>query len=140
MNYRHWLIDLYQAILAVDADARRTLVDAAVSTDVGLVAKVMRGFADPTRLAILVALAEGELRVTDLVARLGSSQGNVSGHLACLKDCGMVTDRPQGRAVWYSIAEPEVVGVIRAAEGLLARTGAQIDLCPNYRSPEGPRP
>jgi ArsR family transcriptional regulator, cadmium/lead-responsive transcriptional repressor len=106
-------------------------------TDVLLVAKLFRGFADPTRLAILVALAGGEQRVTDLVARLGGSQGNVSGHLACLKDCGMVTDRPEGRAVWYSIAEPEVVAVIRAAEALLARTGQQVDLCPNYRMPEG---
>jgi ArsR family transcriptional regulator, cadmium/lead-responsive transcriptional repressor len=107
-------------------------------TDVLLVAKLFRGFADPTRLAILVALAGGEQRVTDLVARLGGSQGNVSGHLACLKDCGMVTDRPEGRAVWYSIAEPEVVAVIRAAEALLGRTGQQVDLCPNYRMPEGP--
>ncbi len=115
-------------------------METTAGTDVGLVAKLLRGFADPTRLAILVALSEGELRVTDLVARLGGSQGNVSGHLACLKDCGMVTDRPEGRAVWYSIAEPEVVGVIRAAEALLARTGTRVELCPNYRVPDGPRP
>jgi DNA-binding transcriptional ArsR family regulator len=109
------------------------------ATDVPLVAKLFRGLADPTRLAVLVALADGEQRVTDLVARVGGSQGNVSGHLACLKDCGMVTDRPEGRAVWYSIAEPEVVGVIGAAEALLGRTGQQVDLCPNYEAPGGPR-
>jgi ArsR family transcriptional regulator, cadmium/lead-responsive transcriptional repressor len=118
-------------------DARSLVADVALGTDIGLVAKLMRGFADPTRLAILAALSDGELRVTDLVARVGGSQGNISGHLSCLKDCGMVTDRPEGRAVWYSIAEPEVVGVIRAAEGLLARTGTQVELCPNYRAPEG---
>jgi DNA-binding transcriptional ArsR family regulator len=108
---------------------------AALDTDIQLVAKLFRGFADPTRLAILVALADGELRVTDLQTRLGGSQGNISGHLACLKDCGMVADRPAGRAVWYRIAEPEVIGVIRAAEGLLACTGELVDLCPNYRAP-----
>lgn len=108
---------------------------AALDTDIHLVAKLFRGFADPTRLAILVALAGGELRVTDLQARLGGSQGNISGHLACLKECGMVADRPQGRSVWYRIAEREVIGVIRAAEGLLACTGRRIDLCPNYRAP-----
>lgn len=105
------------------------------ATEVGLVSKLFRGFADPTRLAILAALADGELRVTDLVERVGGSQGNVSGHLACLKDCGMVVDRPEGRAVWYRIALPEVVGVIRAAETLLARNGQRVDLCPNYRGP-----
>lgn len=107
----------------------------ALDTDIQLVAKLFRGFADPTRLAILVVLADGELRVTDLQARLGRSQGNISGHLACLKDCGMVADRPKGRAVWYRIAEPEVIGVIRAAESLMARTGELVDLCPNYRAP-----
>jgi len=110
-------------------------VSAVLATDVQLVAKLFRGFADPTRLGILVALADGELRVTDLQARLGGSQANISGHLACLKDCGLVVDRPEGRAVWYRIAQPEVVGVIRAAEGLLAATGERVDLCPNYRIP-----
>ena len=108
---------------------------AALDTDIQLVAKLFRGFADPTRLAILGALTDGELRVTDLQTRLGGSQGNISGHLACLKDCGMVADRPEGRAVWYRIAEAEVIGVIRAAESLLARTGERVDLCPNYRAP-----
>ncbi len=106
-----------------------------LSRDVQLTAKLFRGFADPTRLAILSALTEGEHRVTDLISRVGGSQGNVSGHLACLKDCGLVTDRPEGRAAWYSIAEPEVVTVIRSAEALLARSGERIALCPNYRAP-----
>jgi ArsR family transcriptional regulator, cadmium/lead-responsive transcriptional repressor len=129
------------AILSAVTDARRGLfVKLALGTDIGLVAKLLRGFADPTRLAILVALSDGEQRVTDLVARLGGSQGNISGHLACLKDCGMVTDRPEGRAVWYSIAEPEVIAVIRAAEDLLARTGQRVDLCPHDQAPDARRP
>lgn len=103
---------------------------------VGLAAKLFRGFADLTRLAILMELAEGERRVTDLVRALGGSQANVSGHLACLKDCGLVLDRPEGRQVFYRIARPEVVDVIRSAEALLALAGHQIDLCPNYRQPE----
>ncbi|MGH9033837.1 MAG: ArsR/SmtB family transcription factor [Acidimicrobiia bacterium] len=108
-------------------------------TEIQLVAKLFRGFADPTRLALLVALAGGALRVTDLVAHLGGSQANVSGHLACLKDCGLVSDRPDGRSVWYSIAEPDVIAVVRAAEALLARTGERVDLCPNYRAPRRAR-
>jgi DNA-binding transcriptional ArsR family regulator len=125
-------------ILAVVTDRGTPAVLTDSATDVSLVAKLFRGFADQTRLAILVALADGEQRVTDLVARVGGSQGNVSGHLACLKDCGMVSDRPEGRAVWYSIATPEVVGVIRAAEALLAHAGQQVDLCRSYRVPERP--
>jgi ArsR family transcriptional regulator, cadmium/lead-responsive transcriptional repressor len=105
------------------------------ATDVQLAAKLFRGFGDPLRLALLVALADGEQRVTDLVAAVQGSQGNVSGHLACLKDCGLVLDRAEGRQVFYRIAGPEVVHVLRAAESLLATTGHRIDLCPNYRAP-----
>ena len=79
----------------------------------------------------------GERRVTDVQDDVGSSQG-ISGHLACLKDCGLVADRPEGRAEWYRIAEPEVISVIRSAEGLLSRTGEKVELCPNYR-PRPPR-
>lgn len=104
-----------------------------VSPDVAVVAKLFRGFSDPTRLGILVALLEGEQRVTDLVARLGCSQANVSGHLACLKDCGLIADRPEGRAVYYRLATAQVVAVLRAAEALLAETGQAVAVCGNYR-------
>jgi ArsR family transcriptional regulator, cadmium/lead-responsive transcriptional repressor len=108
-----------------------------ISVDTKVAAKLFRGFADPVRLAILVELAGGEQRVTDLVGRLGSSQGNVSGHLACLKECGLVADRPQGRQVFYRIAAPEVVEVIRAGEAVLALAGQRVELCPNYRAEDG---
>lgn len=104
--------------------------------DVLLAAKLFRGLADPTRLAILEALAEAsELRVTDLVRRIGGSQSNISGHIACLRDCGLVVDRPEGRQVFYSIADPAVVEAIRGAEAVLAISGERIALCPNYRRP-----
>lgn len=100
-----------------------------------LAAKLLRGCADPTRLAILLALQDGERRVVDLMAEVGSSQANVSGHLACLKGCGLVTDRQQGRASYYRIARPEVRQLLEAAEVLLAAIGHQVTLCPSYIQP-----
>jgi ArsR family transcriptional regulator, cadmium/lead-responsive transcriptional repressor len=97
-----------------------------------IAAKVFRGFADPTRLGILLALADGEQRVVDLMQRLGLAQSTVSGHLACLKDCGLVADRPAGRAVFYRLAATEVFELLGAAERLLARVGTEVDLCPNF--------
>lgn len=102
------------------------------ATDVQLACKLFHGFADRTRMAILVELATGERRVTDLVRSVGGSQGNISGHLSCLKDCGLVVDRPEGRQVFYRIAGPEVLDVLRAAEALMAVAGQAIKLCPNY--------
>jgi len=97
-----------------------------------LAAKLFRGLADPTRLAILLALQSGERRVVDLVAEVGTSQANVSGHLACLKECGLVTDRPRGRANYYQMARPELAALLGAAEQLLAATGDNVALCRNY--------
>lgn len=95
-------------------------------------ARMFRGFADPTRLAILLELLPGERRVSDLVDAVGGSQSNVSGHLACLKDCGLVVDRPgERRQVFYRLAGPEVTDLLSAAERLLLANGAAIELCAN---------
>ena len=101
--------------------------------DVGVAARMFRGFGDPTRLAILTELLAGERRVVDLVESLGCSQPNVSGHLACLRECGLVADRPEGRAVHYRLATPAVVDLLRQAESLLGEIGERVDLCENHR-------
>lgn len=100
--------------------------------DFTLGAKLFRSLGDPTRLAILQVLADGERRVGDLVTELGTSQPNISGHLACLKECGLVIDRPHGRAVYYSLAAPALFDVLRSAEALLESAGHHIELCSNY--------
>lgn len=101
--------------------------------DAELLASVMHGFSEPTRLAIMLELVDGEKRVTDLVEVIRMSQANVSGHLACLRDCGLVEGEPRGRQVFYRIGSPEVIGVIKAAEKVLRRHGHDIDSCPTYR-------
>jgi DNA-binding transcriptional ArsR family regulator len=94
---------------------------------------LFRSLGDPARLAILRHLALGEHRVVDLTAHLGLAQSTVSAHLACLRDCGLVTSRPQGRASMFSLAAaPELMEVLAAAERLLAVTGDAVELCPRY--------
>ena len=102
------------------------------SEDVALASKLLRGFGDRTRLSIIVELSRGEQRVSELIDVVGGSQGNVSGHLKCLKECGLVVDRPVGREVYYSIAHPEVLDVVRSVEALLDVTGQSVELCPRY--------
>lgn len=94
---------------------------------------MFRSLGDPNRLAILQVLAGGERRVTDLVRAVGTSQANVSGHLACLKDCGLVTYRSEGRAVYYALASPALFEVLRSTEVLLGSVGHRIRLCPRYQ-------
>ena len=97
---------------------------------------VFRSLGDPARLAILRHLALGEHKVVELTAHLGLAQSTVSAHLACLRDCGLVTSRPQGRASMWSLATaPELLDVLAAAERLLAATGDAVVRCRTYGEP-----
>jgi ArsR family transcriptional regulator, cadmium/lead-responsive transcriptional repressor len=93
---------------------------------------LFRSLADPVRLSIVRRLARGEARVVDLVGELGLAQSTVSGHLACLRDCGLVDFRAQGRQSFYALTRPELMDLLTAAEHLLAATGAKVALCPTY--------
>ena len=94
---------------------------------------LFHGFSDPSRLAILQHLSLGEHRVVDLTAHLGLAQSTVSKHLACLRDCGLVTSRPEGRASMWSLNHTEtVIELLAAAERLLALTGDAVTLCPHH--------
>jgi DNA-binding transcriptional ArsR family regulator len=101
----------------------------------GPAAALFRSLGDPARLAIVRRLAADPARVTDLTTELGLAQSTVSKHLACLRDCGLVSARPVGRASVYSLAQPALSGVLAAAEEVLAATGTVVALCPVYGQP-----
>jgi DNA-binding transcriptional ArsR family regulator len=69
---------------------------------------------DPTRLQILLALAEGEQHVGALCDRLGQSQPGVSYHLTLLRASGIVTARRQGKHQFYALTDPgaDLVAVV----------------------------
>lgn len=116
---------------SVDYDDRMEMI-AVETSEVELAARLFHGLSDPTRLSILLALLEGELPVRSIVEAVGTSQSNVSNHLACLKGCGLVVDRPgERRQVFYAIAQPEVVDLLQASERLLAENGQRVRLCDN---------
>jgi DNA-binding transcriptional ArsR family regulator len=103
--------------------------------DLSSAVALFRSLADPTRLAIVQRLAQGEARVVDLTRALGLAQSTVSKHLACLRDCRLVDYRSEGRQSFYSLTRPELVDLLRSAETLLARTGEAVALCPVYGHP-----
>lgn len=105
--------------------------DGAGEADVTAAVALFRSLADPARLVILRHLTLGEHRVVDLTAHLGLAQSTTSAHLACLRDCGLVSVRVVGRSSHYSLAvESELMDVLAAAERLLAATGDAVALCP----------
>src|SRR5919109_1398555 len=103
-----------------------------------LVAKYFRGLGDPTRLRILEELrTEGELSVGELVERLGLPQPKISNHLACLRWCGFLEARREGRAVYNRIADPRVAAMLDLAESLLADNAEHVAACCRIEEPGG---
>ncbi len=79
----------------------RAVADAVADLDA-----LFRGFADPTRLRILNALAAGELCVGDVVDVLGLPQPTVSRHLAYLRETGLLEATREWNVVRYRLTDP----------------------------------
>jgi DNA-binding transcriptional ArsR family regulator len=105
-----------------------------------LKAKLFRGFADPSRLSILEALRDDARSVGELVEMTGLSQSNVSNHLSCLLDCGLVAREPQGRRVIYQLADERVGTLLSLADELLTEVAQGVYVCPRYDAPAASAP
>jgi DNA-binding transcriptional ArsR family regulator len=86
-------------------------------------AQVFVVLGDPTRLRLLAAVSRGERRVLELVSQLGLTQPTVSHHLGILRRAGLVVARPEGKNVFYSLAEPPPApDTLRVSVGLMTIT------------------
>lgn len=104
-----------------------------------LQAKLFRGFADPSRLSILETLRDGPLHVSAIVAATGLTQSNVSNHLRCLSECGLVHAEQRGRFVHYRLGDGRIAELLRLADELLADVACGVRACGNYgRHPAEP--
>jgi ArsR family transcriptional regulator len=84
---------------------------ALATSDVEATLRLFRALGDETRLRLLEQLHGGEQCVCDLTDELEASQSRLSFHLKTLKDAGLVTDRREGRWVYYMI-NPEAFAVL----------------------------
>lgn len=73
-----------------------------------------RAMADPTRSRILLTLLEGPSYPAVLSRELNLTRSNVSNHLTCLRDCGIVVAEPQGRQTRYEITDPHLSAALTA--------------------------
>src|SRR5581483_8785756 len=108
----------------------------AKSDKVELTAKLFRGFSDTSRLAILEALREGAMTVGEIVRETGLTQSNVSNHLGCLRDCGLVTAEQDGRFVYYTLSEKRVGQLLKLADELLLEVARGVYECARYEKPK----
>ena len=102
-----------------------------------LKAKLFRGFADPSRLAIVEALRGGSRSVSEIVEITGLTQPNTSNHLACLLDCGLAEREQRGRYVYYRLSDGRVGDLLRIVDDLLSEVAHGVYVCPRYDESAG---
>jgi DNA-binding transcriptional ArsR family regulator len=98
--------------------------------------KLFRGFSDPSRLSILDTLRKSALTVSEIVETTGLTQSNVSNHLGCLSDCGLVTAEQKGRFVYYEMSDKRVGQLLMLADELLADVAKGVYECTRYNVKE----
>lgn len=99
---------------------------------VELSARFFRVLGDPTRIRLLQLLLDapaGECSVGELVATLGAPQSRVSTHLGCLRWCGLVQMRREGKQVFYRVLDPRVRELLRLGGAVLHEHAAGVASC-----------
>jgi ArsR family transcriptional regulator len=86
--------------------------------------RLFHALSDGTRLSILQRLRMGERCVCDLTDALDAAQSRLSFHLKVLKDAGLVTDRREGRWMYYTLNTDALAEVGELATGLAAAPSA----------------
>ena len=99
------------------------------ATQVELDARFFRGLGDPTRVRILEHLLEGEKSVGEIVECLDAPQSSVSMHLGCLRWCGYVSARKEGRHVYYQVTDARVREILRLARAIIVDNAQAILSC-----------
>lgn len=79
------------------------------------ISQLFRLIGQPTRVQILLELGRGEACVCHLEAHLGLRQAAISQHLMALRDAGLLVTRRHGRFIYYRLADPGLLDLIRLA-------------------------
>src|SRR5262245_8581786 len=105
------------------------MTSSALAAEPATMARFFRVLGDPTRVRLIQALERGERSVGELVEELNQRQPRVSAHLACLRHCGFVESRRQGREVIYRLSLGRLDELITSAEQIVEPLAERLATC-----------
>lgn len=80
--------------------------------DIDRASRSLKAMSHPLRLKILCTLGDHEVSVQDIVDQVGTSQSNISQHLAILRDKGILTSRKDANRVFYRVSDNRTLRLI----------------------------
>ncbi len=93
-----------------EVDMRAVLIDK--QEHIEQAARVMKAMSHPLRLKILCVLGDHEISVQDIVESVGTTQSNISQHLAILRDKGVLRTRKDANRVYYRIGDSRTLALL----------------------------
>ncbi|WP_088051960.1 ArsR/SmtB family transcription factor [Virgibacillus dakarensis] len=103
-----------------------------LKADIDTKMKFLHGFSHKTRIQILECIKEEEKTVSQIVDDLNGNQSNISQHLACLKGCGLVVGRQEGKYVYYRVRNQLVRDLLTMFDVVLEDVQNDVTCCKNH--------
>ncbi|MEC2160172.1 ArsR/SmtB family transcription factor [Virgibacillus halodenitrificans] len=100
-----------------------------ITSDLEVKVKFLHGFSHRTRIQILEAIKHNEKTVSEIIQTVNASQSNISQHLACLKGCGMVVGRQEGKYIYYSLRNQKVRDLLTMFDEVLEEVEEDVACC-----------
>ena len=91
--------------------------------DIDRASRSLKAMSHPLRLKILCTLGAQEVSVQDIVDRVGTSQSNISQHLAILRDKGILSSRKDANRVYYKVVDSRTLQLISMMRNVFCSIG-----------------
>ncbi len=91
--------------------------------DIDRASRALKAMSHPLRLKILCTLGDQEVSVQDIVEQVGTSQSNISQHLAILRDKGILTSRKDANRVFYQVSDNRTLKLIGMMREVFCSSG-----------------
>ena len=103
-----------------------------INVDIDIKMKFLHGFSNKTRIQILDSIKEEEKTVSQIVDDLNGNQSNISQHLTCLKGCGLIVGRQDGKYVYYRVRNQLIRDLLTMFDVVLEDIENNIACCENH--------
>ena len=103
---------LHAKVLDLNDNDNMSAMEQQVQDDVETASRSLKAMSHPLRLMILCKLGEDEFSVQDIVDNVGTSQSNISQHLAILRDKGILSARKSANKVFYKVSDLKTLKLI----------------------------
>ncbi|NMH68351.1 helix-turn-helix transcriptional regulator [Bacillus sp. RO3] len=94
--------------------------------------KFLQGFGHKLRIQILESIKEEEKTVSQIVHELEGSQSSISQHISCLKGCGLIVGRQEGKYIYYSLRNQKVRDLLTMFDVVFEEVQKDVDPCHNH--------